>query len=72
MHTIRTSQPGRVWATRDYHASIDSIQERKININARGCGDGVLKNTQTREDLKVKVNIQSLTIHTSFHNTVKM
>ena len=66
MHTIQTSQPGRVWATWDYHASLDSIQERKIIKNERRCGDGMPKNTQTREDLKVKVNIITK-LHPSIH-----
>ena len=44
-------------------------QERK---NEKRCSNGVPKHTQTREHIKLKVNIQSLIYPTSFHNTVTM
>ena len=42
----------------DYFKSLHKVtHEAKIE---KTCRDGVPKNTQTREDLKVKVNMQSL------------
>ena len=36
------------------------LQDRKIIENEKRCWNGVPKSTQTRKDIKVKVNIQSL------------
>ena len=38
-------------------------KDRKINKNEKRCRNGVPKSTQTRKDIKVKVNIQSPSLH---------